>query len=78
MTLSTTPLSSDDFKKNCMNSTSVTIEAIQGATATTMANATGDSDRVSSGSGSSSAASTIKAADWTFAAVIGAAGLALL
>lgn len=68
-----------------MNSTGVMTEPLQGATDTTMANMTTDSDQAPSSSGSASspspsagsAASMVKAAEWGLAAVAGAAGLAL-
>ncbi|KAI9657466.1 MAG: hypothetical protein M1821_003148 [Bathelium mastoideum] len=87
ITLTTTPLSSADFAKNCVNSTGVATQSLQGASETTMANMTTDSDSAPSSSGSAaapssssqkSAGATVRAAEWVLAAAVGAVGLALL
>ncbi|KAI9711011.1 MAG: hypothetical protein M1820_002449 [Bogoriella megaspora] len=88
ITFTNTPLSSTDFNNNCKNSTGVKAMPLKGATETTMANSTGDSDTAPSSSGSSSsssstsmpssAAGALRFAEWGTVVVAAGAGFALL
>ncbi|KAF2237913.1 hypothetical protein EV356DRAFT_363035 [Viridothelium virens] len=75
VTLTNTPLDSTAYSQNCMNSTHVTSQPLQGATETTMANSTGDGTAVSSSASGSASPSSSSSSSSSSSQPSSAAGL---